>query len=166
MINENFVTQEYNGGDSLKDKFLFEFKKETRFPERMKLYCEYCEKAGGNLSINNCQDIPVQYHTYYNFITPQKIKSLKYQESELSRLIKEALREDELTLCIYGAFNIGDRLSRVDIARDLVFKIYIKKVAVATDLFDYFESKEAWLQYKVTKKRSRGFELLSKKKLL
>ena len=169
LINENFVTQEYKGDDSLKDKFLLEFKKETRFPERMKLYCEYCSKANGNSTIINSQEIPVQYHTYYNFITPQKIKSLKYQESELSRVIKDALKSDELTLCIYGAFNVGDRLSRVDIAKGLqniYNQLNIKKIAVATDLFEYFESKEAWLQDKITKKRSRGFELLSKKKLL
>ena len=149
-------------------KFLLNFVSLSKFPEKMKLYCEFRQNSN-HQSITNYLEIPSEFHKYYNLVGPQKIKSLKYQESELKRVIKEIEKSDELTLCIYGAFNVGDRLSRVDIAKGLqniYNQLNIKKIAVATDLFEYFESKEAWLQDKITKKRSRGFELLSKKKLL
>lgn len=45
-------------------------------------------------------------------------------------------------------------------------QLNIKKIALATDILEYFDAKEVSFKEKITKKRVRGFELLSKKKLL
>ena len=97
------------------------------------------------------------------------MKSVRFVESELKKIISDALLTNRIALCVYGAFSIGDRLYRSDII-DILQKIYdtlgINKKALATDILEYFDAKEVSFKEKITKKRVRGFELLSKKKLL
>ncbi len=149
-------------------KFLLNFISLSRFPEKMKLYCEFRQNSNYQ-DIINCSKIPSEFHTYYNFISYDKMKSVRFVESELKKIISDALLTNRIALCVYGAFSIGDRLYRSDII-DILQKIYdtlsINKKALATDILEYFDAKEVSFKEKITKKRVRGFELLSKKKLL
>ena len=149
-------------------KFLLNFVSLSRFPEKMKLYCEFRQNSNYQ-GITNCSKIPSEFHTYYNFISYDKMKSVRFIESELKKIISDALLTNRIALCVYGAFSIGDRLYRSAII-DILQKIYdtlgIDKKALATDILEYFDAKEVSFKEKITKKRVRGFELLSKKKLL
>ena len=164
-----FIDQYKDASDSEWEKFIFEFSKETRFPEKMKLYCEYAESAGGNKSFSSSSKIPTEFHTYYNFISYDKMKSVRFIECELKKIISDALLTNKIALCIYGAFSIGDRLYRraiVDTLQEIYNTVGLDKKALATDILEYFEVKEVSFKEKITKKRIRGFELLNKKKLL
>jgi hypothetical protein len=170
LKDQGFFIEQYKDNlDSSWEKFVFEFSKETRFPEKMKLYCDYAESVGGNKTFVSHSKIPTEFHTYYNFISYDKMKSVRFIESELKKIISDALLTNRIALCVYGAFSIGDRLYRSAII-DILQKIYdtlgIDKKALATDILEYFDAKEVSFKEKITKKRVRGFELLSKKKLL
>ena len=164
-----YIDQYKDASDSGWEKFIFEFSKETRFPEKMKLYCEYAESVGGNKSFSSSSKIPTEFHTYYNFISYDKMKSVRFIECELKKIISDALLTNKIALCIYGAFSIGDRLYRsaiVDTLQEIYNTVGLDKKALATDILEYFEVKEVSFKEKITKKRIRGFELLNKKKLL
>ena len=134
----------------------------------MKLYCEFRQNSNYQ-GITNCSKIPTEFHTYYNFISYDKMKSVRFIECELKKIISDALLTNKIALCIYGAFSIGDRLYRsaiVDTLQEIYNTVGLDKKALATDILEYFEVKEVSFKEKITKKRIRGFELLNKKKLL
>ena len=149
-------------------KFLLNFSSLTRFPEKMKLYCEFRQNSNYQ-GITNCSKIPSEFHTYYNLISYDKMKSVRFVESELKKIVSNALLTNKVALSVYSAFSVGDRLYRSTII-DILQKIYdtfdINKKALATDILKYFDAKEVSFKERITKRRIRGFELLSKKKLL
>lgn len=173
MINEGFIVSDYfSEEDIILNNFLQEFNKDGNFERRMKLYCELiCTNYGGD---NNGQkvrnlDIPNNFHVYYNFIGPDKIRSLGYHESPLRKIVDDARETvgNELYNRVYSIFNINEKIFFPEIKRrlqEVYDSVGLNGKAKAKDIAVFFEIKDFSLNDKATGKRFRGYELIKRLK--
>ena len=175
LCSEGFTVSEFKTEQEKKvDNFLIEFNKFTVFEDKIKIYCEFIdtEFSGDNThSYIQRSNIPLIFHTYYNFFGTARIKALGYHESILKKYLDEARESTGKLLCdrVYSSFSEGTKISFSEIKQKLQ-EIYddlgLIGIAKAKDLQTFFETKDCSYNDKITKKRVRGYELLNKKKLL
>lgn len=152
-------------------EFLRKFWSNNTLLSRMKLLCE------NNLSKDELE-LALTYipdgddsKTFYNKIGPKRLKELGYNITYIKKdLVVDSFDKDKLAEEIYNNFNVGDKLLLSDIKQklsDIYNKLGYDKSPKATDLLDYFEVKTILINEKDKTagklKRSRGYELISKK---
>ena len=149
------------------DNFMLRFNSVPYFTDKMKLLCE------SNLSDRALflilKQIPLDYSTYYNALSLERIKACSYKKGELE---KEYCRKKESSAgsvkekLIYDNFSIGDRIS-VRSIKEKLKELYISHGIVSTpkavDLLDYFELKRTSIKDIESGKFIDGYEILSKK---
>lgn len=154
-------------------KFLEEYKSQPTLYEKLKTLCEY-GLSKENLEIVLDQILPKNSEIKYYYITlgPDNLKRLGYNSTNIKRELG-IITFNPLVLqhYIFLDFKEGDRLTVVDI-KDKLKKIYTEinyeKTPKATDILNYFEVKEISIYEKNSdgsRRRIRGYELLSKKEL-
>ena len=147
-------------------KFLLNFISLSRFPEKMKLYCEFRQNSNYQ-GIINCSKIPAEFHLYYDFIGIEKIKSCGYMENRLLNIINDAKKNDPLLISIYNNFFEGDKYYG-SIIKEKLQEIYstlgLKKAPKAVDIIKYFEIRDVMFRDKATGKRIKGYELIKRLK--
>ena len=114
--------------------------------------------------LNNIGD--TDFSKYYWTIPAQRAKALKYQRGNLEAEYNNGSESPSVTDMIYDKFSIGQKYSKSDakqILKDIYLNCSISKTAKATDLGDYFQIKDCFVQNKETGKRDRGFEIIKKK---
>ena len=112
--------------------------------------------------------LPTEIGIYYETLGPNKIRALSYQKSKLEEEYKIFQSgknfEIEINKKILESFEIGKRYKSRDI-KDILRRIYdsvdYKRPTKATILGELFNIKECLINDPITKKRDKGFEILS-----
>lgn len=148
--------------DSAKD-FINEYvKKRVEVSSIFKSFCELSEE----IRIEVIDYIPYYCRYFYTRFGPERCKALGYRYSSMTKECKiKDFDTDIITELIYSNFNVGERMTLVDIKRILkeeYSKLNYDRTAKATDILNWFEVRDCTLT--VAGKKCRGFELLKKKK--
>ena len=143
------------------------FEASGRFVDKMKTICSLIlDKQRGRISVSDISWIPRNYRNYLNYLGPEKIRALKYEELELKKAMNDLQSNDLVKNEFLKIFLIGEKYLLKDV-KDIVKKIYINlnitKTPKATDLELYFNVKNCLIYNSETKKQSRGYEILSLK---
>lgn len=108
--------------------------------------------------------------TYFSILGPERIKALGYNVTKLNKELGiVSFDKNKLNLLIFKSFNIGDRLSLSNIKirlKEIYSNCGFNKTAKANDLEIWFEIKEIFVTDHLdngSKKRGKGYEILSKK---
>lgn len=148
-------------------EFLSKFNSCSRFTDKMKLLCD-ADFAEGELSAV-LDSIPITFKNYYLTLGPKKIRNLQYKNSvllsEYEKIKNNQDNSNQLLEKLYRDFSIKSRYTRVEI-KEKLGKLYnecnIHLSPKASDLERYFNIKEVLIPDSSGKK-SRGYELISKK---
>ena len=149
------------------DRVLKDFRRLTKFPDKMKLVCT------SDLSDENrkrlLQKIPIEFSKYYYLLGPEKCKAVSYRKSLLEeklKPIKPASENLDMVAKIYSEFCIGKKYQKAQ-TKNRLAEIYSEfgctKTAKANDLEEYFEIKPCLISNKETGKRDHGFEIIKRK---
>lgn len=151
--------------------FFFEYERKKTIYEKLKLFCEL------NLSDKALEIILSQIpdsdevKSYYITLGPKRLYELGYNVSRIKRELGIVTFSPELLrITIQEEFKIGDKLTLLEIKErliDLYSSINYQATPKATDLLEFFEVSECTLTVtgstSGSKRRLRGFKLLSKK---
>lgn len=148
-------------------EFLSKFNSCSRFTDKMKLLCD-ADFAEGELGAV-LDSIPITFKNYYLTLGPKKIRNLQYKNSillsEYEKIKNNQDNSNQLLEKLYRDFSIKNRYTRVEI-KEKLGKLYnecnIHLSPKASDLERYFNIKEVLIPDSSGKK-SRGYELISKK---
>ena len=175
LCSEGFNISEYKTEQESKiDLFLQEFNRQTVFENRIKMYCDFIDSefSGDNTHpYLRRSNIPLIFHTYYNFFGSAKIRALGYYESILKKHLDEARESTGKILCekIYLNFIENTKVSFSEIKQklqEIYNELNLVGIAKAKDIQTFFETRDCSYNDKATGKRIRGYELLNKKKIL
>ena len=161
------------------------FYKTSKFPDKLKYFCEFTDKYKNNIYIMKVLNykIPdIRFRTYYNYFGTNKCKSLRYRDLDLHKALLLDSNSESLSGWVYKNFFPGIKYSKKEI-KDSLSQIYfdiginikerldndgnietkemINRTAKATDIEEWFEIKECLIT--VDNKRVAGYELISKK---
>lgn len=164
----NALREEGNNFTDEVENFLRQFEEVPYFTDKMRLLCE-SRFIGRDLDdILNC--VPMIFKNYYITLGPDKIRNLQYKNSVLSaeyeRIKNNQQNSSNLEELIYSVFQVGGKYLKSDIKNilaDIYKKSEIKATAKASDLENYFETKNYQITNKLTGKRDNGYEILGKK---
>lgn len=148
-------------------EFLSKFNSCSRFTDKMKLLCD-ADFTEGELGAV-LDSIPITFKNYYLTLGPKKIRNLQYKNSillsEYEKIKNNQDNSNQLLEKLYRDFSIKSRYTRVEI-KEKLGKLYnecnIHLSPKASDLERYFNIKEVLIPDSSGKK-SRGYELISKK---
>ena len=126
-----------------------------RFVDKMKTICSLIlDKQRGRVSVSDLPWIPRNYRNYLNYLGPEKIRSLRYEELELKKAMNDLQSNDLVKNEFLKVFLIGEKYLLKDI-KEVIKKIYIDlnitKTPKATDLELYFNIKNCLIYDSVTK---------------
>ena len=151
---------------------LEKFNSITTFEDKLK----YIQKAeleldSYELELFLNQIEPRKFKDYYKVFGSAKLKALKYREADILRewnnLVNNFYKQGDVSSLIYMNFIVGNSYSSSEVKKTLK-RIYedcnYQKTPKATDLNEYFETKEAKIVDSEGKK-SRGIKLLNKKRV-
>lgn len=117
-------------------------------------------------SFINLSVLPLNYRNYLNFLGPKKIRALGYYESHLKREIMNINGGEKIRLKLIELLEIGKKYTLKEI-KDILRVVYLdlglSKTPKATDIEDYFEVRGVRFYDPITKRRDRGYEILSLK---
>jgi len=165
-VNINLVSSIDSELQSSYDYLISEFDKDKNFERRMKLLCDiyfqfpdfYVKYANSPLQTI----IPIEYQNYINLLGFERIKALKYKESEILEFIRN--QEKLKTVSFQSLFQVSQKYSTKQI-KSILADFYtannISKTPKASDLEDYFILKTC--KVKINDKWENGFEILSLK---
>ena len=146
-----------------------EFDKDNNFERRMKLLCDINSQyptffQSYSTSPLQCI-IPIEYQNYINTLGFERIKALKYKESNIISYIQsqQNLQNSNIT----SLFSIGSKYSKSqikEVLREFYNQNSISKTPKATDLLDYFDLKPC--QFMENGKKVNGFVILKKGDIL
>ena len=150
-------------------KFINEYESQETLYDKLKLLCsrdfhgEKLDSILANISENH-------FVEYYTILGPERIKALGYNITKLNKELGIiSFDKDRLDVLVSKAFNIGDRLSLSNIKirlKEIYSNCGFNKTAKANDLEIWFEVKEIFVTDHLddgSKKRGKGYEILSKK---
>ena len=108
--------------------------------------------------------IPINYQNYINILGFEKIKTLKYRESDIISYIQS--QQNLQNSSITSLFNVGDKYTKKQI-KEILANFYslnnITKTPKASDLEQYYILKT--IKLKVNDKWENGFEIIKKKEV-
>ena len=156
------------GNQETKD-FLKEYESLTTLYLKLKYLCERAlENRLSNLMLDQITE--KNFIDYLNILGPERLRALGYSITEINKELGiVAFDHDRLRSLVHSSFILGNRYSMSDI-KTILCDIYKKcgylKTATAKDLENFFQVSE--INASITfldgsKKRSRGYEILSKK---
>lgn len=150
------------------ENFLRKFEESSYFTDKMRLLCESSFIGRDLDDILNC--IPMIFKNYYITLGKDRILSIGCQKSKLDleyeRIKNNQQNNSSLEELIYSIFQVGGKYLKSDIKNmlsDIYNKSEIKATAKASDLENYFETKNYQITNKLTGKRDNGYEILRKK---
>ena len=112
--------------------------KDNDFQRRMKYYCDYLQENPDNKEkIEFSKDVPYNLKKYYNILGVEKIKALKYRESDLINETTLIQKHQILKDIFNKKFKRGERYLKKEIKKMILeeyHKLNIKSKASATTL--------------------------------
>ena len=164
----NALREEGNNFSDEVENFLRKFEEIPYFTDKMRLLCESSFIGRDLDDILNC--VPMIFKNYYITLGKDKILSVGCQKSKLDleyeRQKNNQQNNSSLEELIYSIFQVGEKYLKSDIKNmlsDIYKKSEIKATAKASDLENYFETKNYQITNKLTGKRDNGYEILGKK---
>jgi hypothetical protein len=167
------INQEYNISerkdkiDSTLNRFNHEF---TTFIDKMKYLCSQKENLSNEEYNTVLSLVPMEYSNYIITLGVDKIKTWRYQRSDLDKEFKKLSNqqglENDVIKSILSSFKIGERDTKANI-KERLGNIYnslgYTKTPKASDIEEWFEVKSCQISNKATGKRDMGFEIIKKK---
>ena len=167
------INQEYNISerkdkiDSTLNRFNHEF---TTFIDKMKYLCSQKENLSNEEYNTILSLVPMEYSNYIITLGVDKIKTWRYQRSDLDKEFKKLSNqqglENDVIKSILSSFKIGERDTKANI-KERLGNIYnslgYTKTPKASDIEEWFEVKSCQISNKATGKRDMGFEIVKKK---
>lgn len=156
--------------DNIIDQFMeTKFLTTGIFSDKLKYYCEFMDEYRDNEYIRNQikYKIPdLRYSNFYMLFGPNKCRALHYKEYALIKLMLNITKEDRIRDAVFNTFLIGNKYLYRDI-KSMLVSIYenleISSKPKASDLEEWFEVKNVLIPDPITKKRDRGYLIVSKK---
>ena len=156
--------------DNIIDQFMeTKFLTTGIFSDKLKYYCEFMDEYRDNEYIRNQikYKIPdLRYSNFYMLFGSNKCRALHYKEYALIKLMLNITKEDRIRDAIFNTFLIGNKYLYRDI-KSMLVSIYenleISSKPKASDLEEWFEVKNVLIPDPITKKRDRGYLIVSKK---
>lgn len=147
------------------------FLKTGLFAERLKLYCEFMDKYKEDQRVSNLLNSMIKdpdFQKFYDFYGNSGCKAKKYLRLDLEKGIVDNTedKQSKLILELDKYFKPSLKYTLKDIKNSL--KIIYDELGVsnspkASDIENYFEIKPILIQNKETKKRDKGYLIISKK---
>lgn len=157
-----------NFGDEV-SQFLSDYESKPNAFEKLKFLCSK-NFTGDTLKTVLANIKESRFAEYYTIIGPTRMKALGYNITKLNNELGLMVFDSNgLENLIYSEFSVGDRISFSKAKlklKDLYSKCNYTKIAKAKDLENWFEVKDAYLLEVFPdghKKRTQGYEILSKK---
>ena len=151
--------------------FIKEFDGTTLFAEKLRIYCEYLDFYFDNKYVTENIKFYVKdpdFQKFYEFYGTTGCKAKKYLRLDLEKGIVDNTedRQSKLILELDKYFKPSLKYTLKDIKNSL--KIIYDELGVsnspkASDIENYFEIKPILIQNKETKKRDKGYLIISKK---
>ena len=146
--------------------FIQKFNEDNNFERRMRLLydinSQYPEFFQAYSSSPLQYIIPINYQNYINILGFEKIKTLKYRESDIITYIQS--QQNLQNSSITSLFNVGDKYTKKQI-KEILANFYslnsISKTPKASDLEQYYILKS--IKLKVGDKWENGFEIIKRK---
>jgi hypothetical protein len=135
------------------------------FEKKMKMYCEFMDKHGGNKEVSDMIYFKIKdpkYRKYYNFYGTKGCKTVSYKEKSLKIGMIDVSKESELSSVIYKKFQINSRYTLKEIKsvlQDIYRDLGITSKPKATDLDKYYNLSSVLITE--NGKRTRGYLLKS-----
>ena len=156
--------------DNIIDQFMeTKFLTTGIFSDKLKYYCEFMDEYRDNEYIRNQikYKIPdLRYSNFYMLFGSNKCRALHYKEYALVKLMLNITKEDRIRDAVFNTFLIGNKYLYRDI-KSMLVSIYesleISSKPKASDLEEWFEVKNVLIPDPITKKRDRGYLIVSKK---
>ena len=138
------------------------------FETKMKSVCEFLlnPKWFGHIHVSDLGWLPLYVRNYIIQLGPKRILDLGCREVDIKRELINQFSGDKLKEEIINLFKVGEKYSSKEIKeflKNIYNKLNITKTPKATDLEEYFDVKEAKILDPITKKRDRGYEIISLK---
>ena len=148
--------------------FIQKFNEDNNFERRMRLLYDINEQYPGFFQAYSSSPlqciIPINYQNYINILGFEKIKTLKYRESDIISYIQS--QQNLQNSSITSLFNVGDKYTKKQI-KEILANFYslnnITKTPKASDLEQYYILKT--IKLKVNDKWENGFEIIKKKEV-
>ena len=151
-------------------RFMRIYESLTTIHDKLQMLCEYdISNDAKSIVLGQISDSD-EVKSYYLALPPEKLKALYYNSAKIKKELNIITFSPELlTKTIYEEFNIGDKITLSDIKIKLTSiynKINYSGCAKATDLLEFFDVKKGLINCVINgvKKRSKGYELLTKLK--
>ena len=152
------------------EQFFSEYEELKTFHDKLKYICEY--PFSNELLFKAVVDqVDMELQSAIYGLGKKKLRALNYNTTYIKKELGVVLfSETDLGNHIRSTFKIGDRYTLSDLKeklRELYTKIGYKATPKANDILEYFEVKEFMITQIIEgeKKRVKGYELLSYKKL-
>ena len=120
----------------------------------------------GKIYISDLHWLPLNHRNYLNYLGPERIKANYYREADIKKEMFSLKSGDSIKDTVISEFLIGQRYTLKEIKeriRIIYIKLEVSKTPKATDILEYFNVSEYSFLDKITKKRIRGYEIISLK---
>jgi len=139
-----------------------------RIDYKFKLYCEVREKFKDDQNFTDkllSYYIGTDFENFYSHFGIDKCRAVSYQFMNLKRMLFDETNADPLRNMILNTFKLKEKYTLKEI-KETLGKIYnnlglLSKTPKASDIKEYFNTKQASFYDKVTGKRDNGFKLVS-----
>ena len=143
-----------------------------RFSDRLKAYCEIRENYKNDSIMTKRLLVYYSvslYEKYYSLLGIKGCSSSGFKESNIKKKLQDIENRDSVSSMIYGELQLGQTYTLKEL-KDKLRYIYnitgTSKSPVASDILNYFEVQEKTGIDKLTKKRVRGYKLISYKQVI
>ena len=142
-----------------------------RFSDKLKAYCEIRENYKNDSIMTKRLLVYYSvspYEKYYSLLGLEGCSSSGFKESNIKKKLQDIENRDSVSSMIYGELQLGQTYTLKEL-KDKLRYIYnitgTSKSPVASDILNYFEVQEKTGIDKLTKKRVRGYKLISYKQV-
>ena len=160
----NFALEKVNVLNQLRESY----RTNGAFEDKMKEICLVLldPKWNGYIHISDLFWIKLTQRNYLYILGPERIKEIGYKEADIKREIFNIHCSDLIKENFIKIITIKKRYSLKDL-KEMIQQLYtslnITKTPKATDILEYFNVKEVTLYDPETKKKARGYEIISLK---
>ena len=134
------------------------------FETKMRLLCEFLEKYSGYVTVYDIKGLNINFRNYVLSLGTEKIRAKGYHESELKKELELLKSGDKIRDQFLTTFSLGQTYSLKE-AKEMIRNIYLglglSKTPKATDLEEFFNLIYVGIYEKHTKKRVKGYRILS-----
>jgi len=152
--------------------FLIQFDSYTQFTDKMRFLCENESNFSEEEFSSVLDSIDIVFKNYYITLGKDRIRALQYRkyalDADYQRQKNNQVNSGNLSEAIYSTFKIDLKYSKSFIKKKLgeIYKqLDIKLSPKAVDIENYFNVKLIDVMDSETGKRTKGFKIISKKKL-